>query len=136
MTVVEREFMAGNRGSHASRARTASRIPDVTRSKSSGIGVAMSGGMPNIARLQQASSRPVILWVLRRDFDVITCGVDVNASGRCEVRTVPHRDPSLAVIEPFESAGEALQRHAEVAYRLRETGWVVAERVPTPALAA
>ena len=96
----------------------------------------MSGGMPNTARLPKASSRPVLLWVLRRDFDVITCGVDVNASGRCEVRTVPHRDPSLAVIEPFASAGEALQRHAEVAYRLRETGWVVAERVPAPALAA
>jgi hypothetical protein len=77
----------------------------------------------------------VLLWVLRRDSDVITCGVDVDATGRCQVRTVPHRNPSQAVIEPFASAGEALQRHAEVAYRLRETGWVVADRVPVPAAA-
>jgi hypothetical protein len=83
-----------------------------------------------------ASSRPVLLWVLRRDFDVITCGVDVNASGRCEVRTVPHSDPTLAVVEPFDNAGDALQRHAEVAYRLREVGWVVADRMAVAAQAA
>ena len=94
--------------------------------------------MANMSRLRQASSssRPVLLWVFRREFEAITCGVEVSASGRCAVRTVPQWDPSLAVIEPFECAGEALQRHAEVARRLREIGWVVADHVPVQQLAA
>ena len=81
-------------------------------------------------------SRPALLWVFRREFDAITCGVDISASGRCEVRTVPQWDPSLAVVEPFERAADALQRHAEVAKRLREIGWTVAEHVPVHQLAA
>jgi hypothetical protein len=77
-----------------------------------------------------APLRPVLLWVLRNDFDAITLGVDVSDSGRCEVRTVPHWDTSLALVEPFDSAADALRRHAEVASRLREIGWVVADHVP------
>ena len=94
--------------------------------------------MPNMSHLPLSSdsSRPVLLWVFRRDFEAITCGVDVSASGRCQVRTVPQWDPSLAMIEPFEHAGDALQRHAEVASRLREIGWVLADHVPVRALAA
>ena len=76
------------------------------------------------------TSRPILLWVLRREFDAITLGVDISNCGRCEVHTVPHWDPSLALVEPFESAGDALRRHAEVASRLREIGWVVADHVP------
>jgi hypothetical protein len=49
---------------------------------------------------------------------------------------VPHWDTSLALVEPFESAGDALRRHAEVASRLREIGWSVADYVPMSALAA
>jgi hypothetical protein len=75
-------------------------------------------------------SRPVLLWVLRNDFDAITLGVEISDSGRCQVKTVPHWDTSLALVEPFDSAGDALRRHAEVASRLREIGWVVADHVP------
>ena len=82
-----------------------------------------------------ASARPVLLWVLRNDFDAITVGVDISDSGKCEVKTVPHWDTSLALIEPFDSAGDALRRHAEVASRLREIGWVVADHVPMTAAA-
>ena len=98
----------------------------------------MSLAMTNTSLRPQASeaSRPVILWVFRRDFDAITCQVDVNASGGCEVRTVPQWNPSLALVEPFERPGDALQRHAEVARRLREIGWQVADHVPVPSLAA
>ena len=92
--------------------------------------------MMNSMSSAQVTSRSVLLWVFRRDFDAITCGVDVSASGTCEVRTVPHWDASLAVVEPFESAGDALRRHAEVASRLREIGWVVADHVPMQPMAA
>jgi hypothetical protein len=82
------------------------------------------------------SSRPVLLWVFRRAFDAVTCQVDVSTEGTCQVRTVPHWDPSLALVEPFENAGDALRRHAEVASRLREIGWHVADRVPMQPVAA
>ena len=88
--------------------------------------------MANMSGQLQSSdpSRPVLLWVFRRDFDAITCGVEVSASGQCAVRTVPQWNPSLAVVEPFDCAVQALQRHAELAHRLREIGWVVADHVP------
>jgi hypothetical protein len=86
--------------------------------------------MMNSTSSAQVNARSVLLWVFRRDFDAITCGVDVSASGKCEVRTVPHWDASLALVEPFESPVDALHRHAEVARRLREIGWVVADHVP------
>jgi hypothetical protein len=57
----------------------------------------------------------------------------VNASGTCEVRTVPEWNPALAVVEGFDRAGDALQRHAEVAARLRELGWGAADHVPVAA---
>lgn len=77
-----------------------------------------------------SSSRPVLLWVFKRDVDAITCGVEVSESGRCAVRTVPQWNPSLTVVEPFDCAVDALRRHAELAHRLREIGWVVADHVP------
>lgn len=82
-----------------------------------------------------STSRPVLLWVLRNEFDAITLGVGISDSGRCEVSTVPHWDASLALVEPFDCAGAALRRHAEVASRLREIGWVVADHVPMTAAA-
>jgi hypothetical protein len=82
------------------------------------------------------TGRPVLLWVFRRDYDAITCQVDIAASGRCEVRTVPQWDPSLALVEPFDCPGDALRRHAEVARLLREIGWQLADHVPMPPLAA
>jgi hypothetical protein len=78
-------------------------------------------------------ARPVLRWVFRRNHEAITCEVDVNASGTCEVRTVPEWNPALAVVEGFDRAGDALQRHAEVAARLRELGWGAADHVPVAA---
>ena len=81
-------------------------------------------------------ARPVLLWVFRRDSEAITCQVDINATGRCEVRVIPQWDTSLAVVQPFARAGDALRRHAEVARTLREIGWTVADHVPVQPLAA
>lgn len=75
------------------------------------------------------ATRPVLQWVFRRNDEAITCQVDVNAAGNCEVRTVPEWNPALAVVEPFDRPGDALQRHAEVSARLRDLGWGAAEHV-------
>ena len=80
--------------------------------------------------------RPVLLWVFRRDVHAITCEVDVSASGRCEVRTVPQWDPSLTIVDRFKHPIDALARHAEVARRLREIGWDVVDHVPVYPAAA
>jgi hypothetical protein len=94
-------------------------------------------GMTATSPVPQASvpSHPVLLWVFRRDFDAITCQVDVSASG-CEVRVIPQWDLSLAVVERFDRAGDALRRHAEVSSTLREIGWTLADHVPLRPLAA
>jgi hypothetical protein len=42
---------------------------------------------------------------------------------------LPHWDPSSAVIEQFDAQTPALLRHAEVARRLRENGWMVIDHV-------
>jgi hypothetical protein len=49
---------------------------------------------------------------------------------------IPQWDTSLAVVQPFARAGDALRRHAEVARTLREIGWTVADHVPVQPLAA
>jgi hypothetical protein len=79
-----------------------------------------------------AQARPVVRWVFRRNQEAITCEV-VNAAGTCEVRTVPAWNPALAVVEPFARPVDALQRHAEVAARLRDLGWGAADHVPVAA---
>lgn len=79
------------------------------------------------------AARPVLLWVFRKDYDAITCEVDVNSTGTCEVRTVPQWNTSLAVVEPFARPGDALRRHAEVAARLRDLGWASVDHVPVAA---
>jgi hypothetical protein len=71
----------------------------------------------------QPAVRPVLRWIFQKNSDAITCEVDVHASGACEVRTVPQWDPSLALVEGFDRPVDALQRHAEVAARLRDLGW-------------
>lgn len=82
------------------------------------------------------SSHPVLLWVFRRGVEAITCEVDVTRSGACEVRTIPQWDASLAMIETFTNPVDALRRHAEIATRLREIGWSVADHVPVQPVAA
>ena len=100
--------------------------------------VALAAGMSNPFATGSSPevAQPVLLWVFRRDFDSITCEVDVHPSGGCEVRVVPQWDPSLALVEPFERAADALHCHAELAQRLRDIGWTVADHVPVYPAAA
>ncbi len=81
-------------------------------------------------------AQPALLWVFRRNFESITSEVDVTAAGACAVRTVPQWDPSLAIVERFDNPVDALRRHAEIARRLREIGWAVADHVPVRPAAA
>jgi len=74
-----------------------------------------------------SEGRSLLRWQFARGAHHITCGIDVapDNSGY-DVLTVPHWDVNSAVIETFDAPGEALQRHATIASRLREIGWTVA----------
>jgi hypothetical protein len=66
----------------------------------------------------------VLRWVFRREANAITCEIDAAGDRAFEVSIVPHWDVSASTIERFNAAHHAFERHAEVARRLREAGWV------------
>lgn len=72
---------------------------------------------------------PILHWVLERDAKTITCQLDTRDDHSYELCVVPHWAPSSAVIERFEGPRAALLRHAEVASRLRDKGWMVIDHV-------
>ena len=73
---------------------------------------------------------PLLRWVLQRDSThAITCELDARANRCYEVCVLPHWDPASAMIERFEAPTPALLRHAEIASRLRENGWIVVDHV-------
>jgi hypothetical protein len=72
---------------------------------------------------------PTLHRILRRDTRAITCQLDARSNRSYELCVVPHWDPSSAVIEQFDAPTPALLRHAEVARRLRENGWMVIDHV-------
>jgi hypothetical protein len=55
----------------------------------------------------------------------LTCAVEATADRSAyDVCIFPHWNLSLGTVERFVGPGGALQRHAEIASRLRESGWV------------
>jgi len=70
----------------------------------------------------------MVRWIFQRDGSALTCRVDARARSSYDVLVVPHWNVSAAVVETLETPGRALQRHAEIAKRLREGGWLVAQR--------
>jgi hypothetical protein len=47
---------------------------------------------------------------------------------RYDVAIVPHSNLASATIESVATPLAAMQRHAEIAHQLRESGWCVARR--------
>jgi hypothetical protein len=71
----------------------------------------------------------MVRWVLRRGMDVLTCRVDAHLDrARFVVSLVPHRNVAEAAVEPTDTPTRALQRHAEIAMRLRDAGWLMVAR--------
>jgi hypothetical protein len=55
--------------------------------------------------------------------------VNTRDAASYDVCVVPHWNVSAAVVETVDTPGRALLRHAEIARNLRETGWLVVDRV-------
>jgi hypothetical protein len=67
----------------------------------------------------------LLRWNFLRGTNAITCEVAARSTNSYDVCVVPHWDVSSSVIETFDSAWSALERHAEISLQLREAGWVV-----------
>ena len=55
---------------------------------------------------------------------MLTCEISINGSQSYDVCVVPHWDISSSVVEAYDRPAAALGRHAEIAWYLREAGWV------------
>jgi hypothetical protein len=77
-------------------------------------------------------STRMLRWVFHRGTQAVTCEIDASRTRGYDVCLVPHWNVSASVIERFGKAPDAFRRHAEVALRLREAGWV-RDRAPLPA---
>ena len=87
-------------------------------SRSSGMSLALLSGM---------NMRPFLRWTLRNGADALTCQVNAVSANAFDVHIVPHWNRESAVRQRFESANEAVRRHAEIVGMLREHGWTDTE---------
>ena len=55
----------------------------------------------------------------------MTCEIDALDDRSYDVSVVPHWNISATVVEHFDLALSAMERHASIARRLRADGWVV-----------
>lgn len=73
----------------------------------------------------------MLCWVFRRGTATMTCEVDATAGPHFDVCVVPHWNVAASSIEQFDDPISAFERHADIARRLRESGWTVVNHVPT-----
>jgi hypothetical protein len=72
------------------------------------------------------ASAPVLRWTFLYRSRALTCQIDARNRNAYDVAIVPHWDVSSAVVETFSRPSDALCRHAEIAAKLREAGWLLA----------
>jgi hypothetical protein len=72
-------------------------------------------------------SMPILRWTFRRNTSTLTCEIDAVEKG-FSVSIVPHWDLRATVVEHYDATMSALERHADIALRLRDAGWDVTER--------
>jgi hypothetical protein len=77
----------------------------------------------------------MLCWLFYRNHDALACDLVVNGNTQFVVQVTPLWDGAESVCETFGRPMEALQRHAEIASFLRESGWLLAERGIVPSAA-
>jgi hypothetical protein len=81
-----------------------------------------------LAGMMTTPSTSMLQWIFTRNGAALTCELDTNPAGGYEVCVVPHWNVASAAIERFDAPVTALERHAELARCLRDTGWRLARR--------
>jgi hypothetical protein len=77
--------------------------------------MAYSSSTPQVRTLLQS--------VLHFGNQLLWCEVVSRGQSDYEVHVVPQSDMSRAVVEPCRRITDAIRRHAEVSWLLRESGW-------------
>jgi hypothetical protein len=75
---------------------------------------------------EQSVTTPLIQWEFERDNRHLMCGVHASQTeSSYEVAMLPLWNGGPMAVESFDTAGEALRRHAAIAASLRDSGWTV-----------
>ena len=69
----------------------------------------------------------MVCWLFYRDNRALTCAISIDGDGENAVHVTRLWDDS-SFSEVFAQPEEALQRHAEIASFLHESGWLLVER--------
>jgi len=78
----------------------------------------------------------LLKWVFYRKEQMLTCEISVNGADSYDVCVVLHWDAGSSVIESFDHAEAAIQRHEELAWYFREAGWARVGETPGGHIAA
>jgi hypothetical protein len=70
----------------------------------------------------------ILHWLFTRGHHVLSCDVRVAGRQRYELHVTPLWDREGPAVEVFSGPTAALRRHAEIAFFLRESGWMLADR--------
>lgn len=104
-----------------------------------GRGIAVASTYVMITKIRPSTSPDselLLRWIFERDARALTCELDIRGDRGYDVSVVPHWDVSSSLIERFDAPGGAWLRHAEIARRLRESGWVLTDHVSADHAAA
>jgi hypothetical protein len=77
----------------------------------------------------------MLRWIFVRHGHALTCEVDARTPHTFDVSVVPHWDVSSAVVERYDHAVTAMERHAGIAADLRAAGWVLVRHAAADQLA-
>jgi hypothetical protein len=78
----------------------------------------------------------VLHWTFTRGNEALLCSVVLRKDHAFEVQVTPFAEHAASVNERFHRSSDALRRHAEIAWFLRETGWTLADRRSPHSVAA
>lgn len=84
-----------------------------------------TNGSPSTSGTRPAS---MLHWLFMRGNRALSCDVHVSGRQRYEVHVTPLWDGEPPVCKFFDRPMDAVRRHAEIAFFLRESGWLLADR--------
>lgn len=75
---------------------------------------------------ESSNRNEMVRWQMRLRNRLMTIGVAKSGAAGYSVVTVPHFNVRKGTVEIYKDLISALQRHADIASRLRADGWSVA----------
>jgi hypothetical protein len=75
----------------------------------------------------QSPIRVLLQSILRQGTHILWCEVASRSRTQYELYVVPEWDMPAAVVEKFDNLADAVRRHAQLSWLLRESGWT---RIP------